>query len=737
MKTPLYFGVNYLKNELKTLISPKYIAADFFAGLTVASIAIPLSLAIAMASDVPPGVGLISAIVGGIVAALLGGTRLAVTGPAAAMAVLIASVVETYGLSGLLVIGLICGFLQIICGVFQLGRYAKLVPLPVISAFTAGIGFIIFIGQLPKALQLPAPDQNHVLNVIVHIGTYIETMNPMAFVLALITLGVIKLLPKWLPKAPAPLIAVAIPTLLVYFFHIQNIKLVGNIPHDLPLPKIPDFSGITNWGNLIISSITVFILASLETLLSSSAVDNMGKGDLHNPNQELIGQGAANVAVTFFGGLPVTGVIARSSVNIIAGGKTRRSAIIHSIAVLAAVYIFPSVIEMIPVAALAGILLSSALSMMNLREFIHFWKTDRSESFIYLITFIAIVVTDLVEGVQTGIMIAFLIVAIKMLRGKTNWHIWKNNAVLRVSLTGSMTFWSFSRLSKLQEYVLEHKGLQFVIIEFSELRGLDSTGASHLIKTAQEIAASGLKVIFHQLINDYHAIIRNVESGDLPFIETMTEAEIKIILEESGITHSAVDVLKHGMQRYLVTFAREHKRLIETLAKGQNPHTLLITCSDSRLNPNNFLSSGLGELFIIRNLGNLIPPSGSKQAFGEIASIEYAITNLGIRNIVVCGHTDCHAIKEVMSDSYYDDSYVAKWLSQIKNEFAKKQPQSITDGVVINLLNQIENLKTYPLIANLFADEKLTISAWVYEVNSAAMLEWDFTQNRLVNLTKH
>lgn len=177
----IYFGFNYLKAELAPAFKTKYLREDVFSGLTVACVAIPLSLAIAMASGVDPGVGLISAVIGGIIAAIFGGTSLAVTGPAAAMAIIIASNVEQHGLTGLLIIGLICGLLQFICGILRLGRYAKLVPLPVVAAFTAGIGFIIIIGQLPKALQLPAPDQNHVFEVIQHIGTYIDTMNPMAF----------------------------------------------------------------------------------------------------------------------------------------------------------------------------------------------------------------------------------------------------------------------------------------------------------------------------------------------------------------------------------------------------------------------------------------------------------------------------------------------------------------------------------------------------------------------------
>ena len=286
MKSWLYFDIKYFKNELKSMFTMSGLREDVFAGFTVACVSIPLSLAVAMASGVSPGVGLISAIIGGIVAAVFGGTRLAVSGPTPVMAVLIADAVSLYGLGGLLVIGLICGALQLVFGLLRLGRYAKLVPLAVISAFTAGIGFIIFIGQLPKALQLPSPSENDVIYVIQHIGTYITQMNPMAFTFAIITLIILKTLPRYFPKLPAPLIAVAVPTIILLFFGVGNIQLVGSIPHSLSMPKLPDFSLITDWKALLETSLEVFLLASLETLLSSSAVDTIGRGDLHNPNQK-------------------------------------------------------------------------------------------------------------------------------------------------------------------------------------------------------------------------------------------------------------------------------------------------------------------------------------------------------------------------------------------------------------------------------------------------------------------
>jgi len=733
MKSWLYFDIKYFKNELKSMFTMSGLREDVFAGFTVACVSIPLSLAVAMASGVSPGVGLISAIIGGIVAAVFGGTRLAVSGPTPVMAVLIADAVSLYGLGGLLVIGLICGALQLVFGLLRLGRYAKLVPLAVISAFTAGIGFIIFIGQLPKALQLPSPSENDVIYVIQHIGTYITQMNPMAFTFAIITLIILKTLPRYFPKLPAPLIAVAVPTIILLFFGVGNIQLVGSIPHSLSMPKLPDFSLITDWKALLETSLEVFLLASLETLLSSSAVDTIGRGDLHNPNQELVGQGFANMAVALFGGIPVTAVIARSSVNMAAGAKTRRSAIIHSFVILAVVYLFPQLIELTPVPALAGVLLGAALSMMSLTEVIEFWKTDKTEVVIYLVTFFAIVTTDLIEGVSAGIIVAFLIVAIRMLTTKADIKLWTNKEVLRISLSGSMTFWSFDKLQRIQEHVAIHAGLKFVIFEFSNLRGMDSTGASHLINVVREIRSCGVHVILHELNDEQTKMLDLASPGEKPYLKTITESQIKDILEKANIGHSATDLLKHGMEKFLGQYAHERKALLSNLAQGQKPHTLLISCSDSRVNPNTFLSAGLGELFIVRNVGNVIPEyNATYYPYSEGAAIEFGVGELGIRNIVICAHTECGAIKACISNHEVDSIGLRNWLQMIKNDFKNKNriPTDAYQGVKFNLLNQVENLKTYPLVSKLLDSGELSICAWVYDVRTANILEWSVEKNK-------
>jgi carbonic anhydrase len=726
MRSWLNFDFNYFVNELKPMFKKQYLRDDIFAGLTVACVAIPLSLAVAMASHLEPGVGLISAIIGSIIAAFFGGTRLAVTGPAAAMAVLIASCVETFGVAGLLVIGLICGFLQLIVGLLGLGRFAKLVPLPVISAFTAGIGFIIFIGQLPKALQLPAPDQNDVLAVIKHIGSYILHMNPMAFVLALITVIILKVMPRYFPKLPTPLIAVAIPTAIVYFGHLNNITLVGIIPHHLSLPQLPNFAGINDWPTLIESALEVFILASLETLLSSSAVDNMGKGDLHNSNQELIGQGMANLGVTLFGGLPVTGVIARSSVNIAAGAKTRRSPLIHALAILAVVYFCPQLVEMIPVAALAGILLAAAMSMMNIKELVEFWKTDKSEVAIYIITFIMIVSTDLIDGVKAGIIVAFIIVGLRMLQTKSSVKLWTNEKVLRIELSGDMTFWSFEKISKIKSYIVNQKKLKVVIFEFAQLRGMDSSGALHLINLAKELKNNTIKVIFNRLDQQQEKVFQLAEPSGDSYIKTNNEVEIKDQLELSGIEHRANEMLKHNMAKFLDQNSSNNKLMHDILESKPKPHTLVIACADSNISSEALLSGGLGELFVVKNMGNLIPKYNKEQLDNDTNTIEYALTELKIQNIVICGHVQCKTLKSIINSSHDNNCQWNKNAKyELSNYLANHSNSNLEQLIHNNILQQMQNLNTYPVVQDLLANKQLTITAWFYDEDNSKIFEWN------------
>ncbi|MDQ5920083.1 MAG: carbonic anhydrase [Pseudomonadota bacterium] len=738
-----YFDKKYF-SELLDMLSSRYLINDILAGLAVALVAIPLSLAIAMASSVPPGIALISSVVGGFIAAIFGGTTLAITGPAVAMSILISQCISSYGIISLLFMGVICGLLQILFGVFKLGRFTKLIPTPVVSAFITAIGFIIIIGELPKALQLPNLQHSSFIYVITHINHYIQQIELHPLLITLFTIVLIFSLPRIIPISIALLLAVVIPTCMVQIFDISHINLFINsmpplptsLPNNITLFNLSTINHLTDLYHLLVSSLAVFFIASLETLLSSNAVDNLVIKKLHNPNQELIGQGIANISVALLGGIPVTGVILRSSINIAAGAKTRRSGIVHSIMIVALVYFFPKFIQLIPISVLASILIVAGLKMLNLKEITRYWKKDKTDLLVYLITFFSIISSDLIDGIQVGLIVALIISAIQLLSTKSSAQIWSNNAVIRVSLSGNMSFWSFETLNRIQDRVLvEQSEIKFVVFEFKEIQGIDNTGARDLIETAALLQNNQIKVIFHGLSEDQKQIINNMTLEEQPpYVLTITENDIKVLLEQDGITHQATDILRHGISKFSERFTQDHKLLMETLAQGQKPHTILITCSDSRLDPNAFFSSSLGELFIVRNVGNVIPRYNPNNKYSEGAAIEFALGALGIQNIVICAHTECGAIKASIQEfNKHAISGLDNWLQIIKDGYHGHPPATADDGCRINLLNQVNHLKTYPIVIELLEEKKLTISAWIYDVHSATILEWDEQQQSFIS----
>lgn len=410
-------GIRGLLPEWKKIFESQYFKEDLIAGLIVACIAIPLSLAIALASNVPPAMGLITAIIAGIVCAFFGGTTLAVSGPAAAISVLIASNVDKFGLKSLVIIGLICGVLQIFSGMIGLGRIMKFVPVSVIGGFTAGIGAIILIGQLPRALGLHIPNQENLIDTIVQISYSLKQVDFGSIVLAIIAFSIIQFLPKVTNKLPSPLFAVIVPTILMFVFPFDKVDLIGKIPRSLPLPSVPSLSS-ENFLALFFAGVTVYFLASLETLLSSSAVDKIVKVQKHDPNQELIGQGLGNMASALFGGIPVTGVIARTALNIKVGAKTRRASIIHSLVLVMSVFIFAPLIQYVPIPALAGILISVALHMLDIKGFFALFRIDKFDAYVFLVTFIMMIYTNLLIGIQTGLIAAILLAFIRRKKSK-------------------------------------------------------------------------------------------------------------------------------------------------------------------------------------------------------------------------------------------------------------------------------------------------------------------------------
>lgn len=735
----LNLGIPQLITEWRTMFSKRYLLQDLIAGLTVACVAIPLSLAIALASGVAPEVGLVTAIVAGITCALFGSVPLAVSGPAAAMAVIVASVVQDHGIAGLLFVGFGCGILQLATGMLGLGTLIRFVPVPVVMGFTAGIGAIILIGQFPRILGLPAPSESDILSVLVHIKELIHHTQPTALILSLSTLAIIYVIPKIRSRLPGPLVAVTIPSLVVYFLHIP-VATVGTIPNSLPAPLLPHFPSSDALGGLISETLIIYALASLETLLSAGVVDRLAKTKPHNPNQELIGQGLGNIGVSFFGGIPITAVIARSALNVQSGAKTRRSSIFHALALLFIVYYLAPVISHIPIAVLAGLLISIALRMCHPHEFLMLWHSDRSDAAVYLVTFIMIVALGLLNGIEIGIAFALVLAAIRSNQIKIS--IQTNKAgPTQLMLEGSLSFLSASQLDALQKKFEKMDFPHGIIFDLTHVKAMDASGASHLIDLASQLEERKIKIALYGV---------DVFAKKL-LIATKNEVASFIINDEADMENifgtpdqqEMFDRLAYGIKQFKQNLNPKHKALFSGLAKVQKPHTLFITCSDSRIDPNLITSTQPGELFIVRNIGNIIPKAGDDETPAEGAAIEFAVQVLGVNRIIVCGHSECGAMQQVLSDEIFTPERtkelpnVAKWLfllNDVKKHFFINTTKE--EAAKINASLQLENVKTYPIVRKKLAEKSLKLQAWYYNIGEAELECWDEVLNRYVSIVE-
>lgn len=732
-------GFKNLVNDWKKLFDRDGLPQDIFSGLTVACIAIPLSLAIALASGVNPEVGLISAVIGGAVVALTGGTPLAVSGPAAAMAVLIASVVAQHGLGGLLVVGIGCGILQLLCGVFNLGRYIRFVPLPVIAGFTAGIGAIILVGQLPRALGLPAPENSQVLHVMGHLWEHVTRTEMSSLGLCLGTVAIIFGLPKLAPKLPASLVAVIVVTVLSILLDF-DIKRIGEIPSRLPgpqLPKLPE-AGLTT---LLSSTLTVFALASLETLLSSSAADKLARGKRHDPDQELIGQGLGNIATAFFGGIPVTGVIARTALNIQSGARTRRAALIHSGVLLLSIYLISPLIAYIPIAVLAGILIAVALRMLHPREFLEVWHSSRIDGLVYFITFLTIIFTDLILGVQAGIAAALAIAAIRLGQTSAMIHVDSIGGTYSVSLSGPLTFMSSSKIDMIRNQLTDKDLNGGVIIDLSTVAEVDASGASQFCGLLTELLDRGVRIALRGASPKLRRMLLAQDSTrKLSNVIAQNEQDILRIFGKDSSDHS-LSRLVFGVERFRKQLKPSYQALFDKLATGQQPHTLFVTCSDSRINPNLITATDPGELFIIRNVGNIIPYFGKDSLPAEGAAIEFSVGVLGVKDIIICGHSQCGAMKEIMTGDIFSPENsrkfpsIAGWLEDVRSVKDNLRPgATIDDCARQNVKHQVENLLSYPIIREKIERGELRIHSWFYDLGVADLEEWDQSRQAFVRV---
>lgn len=384
---------------------------DLIAGVVVGIVALPLALAFAIASGVPPERGLYTAVVAGFLISALGGSRVQIGGPTGAFVVIVYGIVAKFGYDGLVVCTLIAGVILVVLGLARLGGLIKFIPYPVITGFTSGIAVIIFSGQIKDFLGMkmgavPAEFGDKWIAYFEHFGSIDRTTS----LVALGALAVLIVWPKISTRIPAPFVAMILATAAVQLFDLP-VETIGSrfgaVPSSLPAPHLPQ----VQWMSLrqfISPALTIALLAAIESLLSAVVADGM-IGSRHKSNMELVAQGIANIASPVFGGIPATGAIARTATNIRTGGRTPLAGMVHAVTLLLILVFFARWAAMVPLCALSAILVVVAYHMSEWRSFAGLLRAPRSDLVVLLLTFALTVFVDLTVAVQVGIVVASLL----------------------------------------------------------------------------------------------------------------------------------------------------------------------------------------------------------------------------------------------------------------------------------------------------------------------------------------
>jgi sulfate permease, SulP family len=482
---------------------------DLFAGLIVGIVALPLSIAFAIASGVKPEQGLITAFIGGFLISLFSGSRVQIGGPTGAFIVIVFGIVAQYGYEGLALATLLAGIFLVIMGFLRLGDAIKYIPYPVTIGFTSGIAVVILTTQIPDFFgfhlqKIPA----HFINKIIAYFQNMHAVNIYSVALSTVTILIIALWPKVTKRLPGTIIAILVTTFLVRWLHLPVETIAGRfgeVSHSFPLPHLPqiNFEMIVK---LIPTALTIAILAGIESLLSAVVADGM-LGTRHRSNMELVGQGIANMVSPIFGGIPVTGAIARTATNIKNGGRTPIAGIVHALVILLIFIFCAKWAGFIPMATLAGILITVAYNMSELQHFRRLLLGRRGDVLVLLLTFGLTVFVDLTVAIEVGVVLAALlfmhrmaeITNIKLIDADSNGdHLHEYTGIPKgIEIFEINGPFFFGAVNKFRDAIASFEKIpQVIILRMSAVPAVDVTAVNALDVFIKESNADGIQIVF-------------------------------------------------------------------------------------------------------------------------------------------------------------------------------------------------------------------------------------------------
>ncbi|WP_217562096.1 SulP family inorganic anion transporter [Streptomyces sp. GbtcB6] len=502
---------------------------DLLAGLTVAVVALPLALGFGVSSGLGAEAGLATAVVAGALAAVFGGSNLQVSGPTGAMTVVLVPIVGQYGARGVLTVGLMAGVMLVTLAALRAGRYMQYVPAPVVEGFTLGIACVIGLQQIPNALGVPKPEGDRVLVVTWRaVEEFAKNPNWTAVGFAVAVAAVMLVGARWQPTIPFSILAVIAATLVAQVAGLDAAKPIGTLPSGLPAPSL-SFLELGSLGSLLAPAVAVAALAALESLLSASVADGMTVGQKHNPDRELFGQGLANIAAPLFGGVPATGAIARTAVNVRTGASSRLAALTHAAVLAVIVFAAAPLVSKIPLAALAGVLLATAIRMVEVGSLRAMAKATRSDALILVLTAVATLALDLVYAVIIGLVVAGAL-ALRAVAKQARFdqvpldqgdhsdeeHALLAEHIVAYRIDGPLFFAAAHRfLLELTEVA----DVRVVILRMSRVSTMDATGALVLKDAVEKLKRRGIVVMTSGIRPGQRQVLESVGALDLLRLE--------------------------------------------------------------------------------------------------------------------------------------------------------------------------------------------------------------------------
>ncbi|MFD5248673.1 bifunctional SulP family inorganic anion transporter/carbonic anhydrase [Amycolatopsis sp. NPDC058340] len=713
------------RNPASTLL--KNLRHDVPASVVVFLVAVPLSLGVAHAAGAPLLAGLVSAVVGGIVASFFGASVLQVSGPSAALTIVIAETIATFGWAATCAMTAAAGVVQILLGLTRVARATLAISPAIVHGLLAGIGLILVLGQLHVVLGGTA--RSSAIENVLALPGRIVGHHDQAALIGVVTVGVLLAwtrMPRSVRRVPGPLAAVALATGLSVAagMDLPRVDLPNGMPGLGFVPQAPTGS----LAAIVTAVLSIALIASLESLLSAVAIDKLRDGPRTDLNRELVGQGLANVAAGSLGGFPVTGVVVRTMTNFEAGARTRMSAILHSVWILGCCLFLAGALRLIPLAALAGLLVyvgAKLVNLTNLRE-----VRRHRDLPVYLATLLGAVAVNLLTGVAAGIAVALALMLRRMLFSGI--HVERDGSRTRVVIEGALTFLSVPRLTTVLAEVPERAEVTLeLFVDY-----LDHAAFDCLRGWQRAYERAGGTVIVDEIGHPWFergkagvpTVRRGVASRVVPrWLAPWSQWQAEH-LELPGQRGGSVPLCR-GASEFQRRTAPLLRSTWDGLANGQQPHTLFITCGDARIVPNLITTSGPGDLFTVRNIGNLVPRAEADFSVG--AAIEYAVGLLRVREVVVCGHSGCGAMKALLGDAPAGLAHLGGWLRHGEATLLRRETEGpvLLDGArpehegdrlaLHNVVQQLENLRSYPVVDAALARGELRLTGMYFDVGKA------------------